>query len=423
VRRLLVRYGLAMASVVLLAFLVPLGLLGRQLAHDRALDAGRADAQRVAVYAGETAQEARLQAAVLAANEESPRQTTVFLPDGTVFGVPTARSAAVELALLGTAVTARTDGGVELLLPVAGPEGKAAVRTFVPDAELTAGVRQTWLVLVGVGALLLGATALAGDRIARRLARSALDLSHVADRLGAGDLTARVTPSGPPEIASVGRVLNGLGARVAGLLAAERELVADLSHRLRTPITALRLDVDLLEDPQERERMAAHVDDLVKAVDDVVWIARNPGAEAPALGCDVVAVVADRARFWAILAADQGRDLAIDLPDGALAVPVSAAELGAAVDVLMDNVFSHTPDRTPFRITVREAGDRIELVVDDAGPGFASTAMAERGRSGAGSTGLGLDVARRTVEDVGGRLVLGAAPGGGARIVLELPQA
>src|SRR5665647_3567265 len=52
-----------------------------------------------------------------------------------------------------------------------------------------------------------------------------------------------------------------------------------------------------------------------------------------------------------------------------------------------------------------------------------STAMAERGRSGAGSTGLGLDVARRTVEDVGGRLVLDTAAGGGARIVLELPRA
>src|SRR5665647_3414389 len=503
VRRLLVLYGLAMASVVLLAFLVPLGLLGRQLAHDRALDAGRADAQQVAVFAGDTAQQARLEAAVLAVNEDGSRQTTVFLPDGTVFGVPTARSTAVELALLGTAVTARTaggvelllpvagpegkaavrtfvpdaeltagvqqtwlvlvgvgherpdrclalgarhreqqlnpaavelvllgtavtartGGGVELLLPVAGPEGKAAVRTFVPDAELTAGVRQTWLVLVGVGALLLGATVLAGDRIARRLARSALDLSHVADRLGAGDLTARVTPSGPPEIVSVGRVLNGLGARVAGLLAAERELVADLSHRLRTPITALRLDVDLLEDPLERERMAAHVDDLVQAVDDVVWIARNPGSQAPELGCDAAAVVAGRARFWAVLAADQGRDLDIDLPDAALAVPASAAALGAAVDVLVDNVFSHTPDRTPFAVAVRARGDVVEVVVQDAGPGFATTALAERGRSGAGSTGLGLDVARRTVEDVGGRLVLDTAAGGGARIVLELPRA
>jgi len=423
VRRLLVLYGLAMASVVLLAFLVPLGLLGRQLAHDRALDAGREDAQRVAVFAGDTAQQARLEAAVLAVNEDGSRQTTVFFPDGTVFGVPTARSAAVELALLGTAVTARTDGGVELLLPVAGPEGKAAVRTFVPDAELTAGVRQTWLVLVGVGALLLGVTVLAGDRIARRLARSALDLSHVAERLGAGDLAARVTPSGPPEIASVGRVLNGLGARVAGLLAAERELVADLSHRLRTPITALRLDVDLLEDPLERERMAAHVDDLVTAVDDVVWIARNPGSQAPDLGCDAAAVVADRARFWAVLAADQGRDLDIDLPDGALVVPVSAAALGAAIDVLVDNVFSHTPDRTPFAVAVRARGDVVEVVVQDAGPGFATTALAERGRSGAGSTGLGLDVARRTVEDVGGRLVLDTAAGGGARIVLELPRA
>jgi signal transduction histidine kinase len=410
-----------MSSVVLLAFLVPLGLLARSLAEGRALDTAREDAQRVAVFAGEDGSPARLEAEVIAVNE-GPMSTTVFLPDGDVLGPSADRSDAVELAALGRAVTARLDGGVELLLPVAGEEGTAVVRTFVPDDELTAGVQQTWLVLTGVGLLLLGATAVAGDRIARRLSRSALDLSHVADRLGAGDLTARVTPSGPPEIASVGRVLNGLGARVAALLATERELVADLSHRLRTPITALRLDVDLLEDATERERLEAHVDELVRAVDDVVWAARHPGEGVPAVGCDAVAVVADRVRFWGVLAADQGRPLAIEIPDGQLTVTATAAELGAAVDVLVDNVFSHTPDGTAFSILLREAGDRVVLAVHDAGPGFATTALAERGRSGAGSTGLGLDVARRTAEAAGGRLVLGASAEGGARIVLELPR-
>ena len=420
-RRLLVLYGIGMSSVVLFAFLVPLGLMARSLAEGRALDVARADAQRVAVFSGEEGSAARLDAEVIAVNE-GPRTTTVFLPGGAVLGPPADRSDAVELAALGQAVTARSDGGVELLLPVAGDKGTAVVRTFVPDDELTAGVRQTWTVLAGVGLLLLGATALAGDRIASRLSRSALDLSRVADRLGAGDLAARVTPSGPPEIATVGRVLNGLGARVGALLATERELVADLSHRLRTPITALRLDVDLLEDATERERLAAHVDELVRAVDDVVWAARHPGEGVPAAGCDAVAVVSDRVRFWGVLAADQGRPLAVEIPDGPLTVTATAAALGAAVDVLVDNVFSHTPDGTAFGIALRQAPDQVVLEVHDAGPGFATFALAERGRSGAGSTGLGLDVARRTAEAAGGRLVLGASPDGGARIALELPQ-
>lgn len=414
-------YGLAMTSVVLLAFLVPLGLLSRSLAQDRALDAGRQDAQRVAVFAGGPGQDAaRLEAELLAVND-GERRTTVFLPAGAVLGEPADRTAAVELAALGRAATARVDGGVEIVTPVGGAEGLTVVRTVVPDSELTRGVRESWLILVAVGAVLLGGTALAGDRIARRLARSVHDLAGVADRLGSGDLTARVEPSGPAEVKTVGRVLNGLGERVAGLLAVERELVADLSHRLRTPITALRLDVDLLADDVERERLAAHVDELVGAVDAVVWAARHPRHDLPAAGCDAATVVRERARFWAVLAADQGRDLVVEVPAEELLVRVSATDLGAALDALIDNVFSHTPDRTPFRLLVTRRGTDVDVVVEDEGEGFADADLADRGRSGAGSTGLGLDVARRTAERAGGRMVLGPGAAGGGRITLVLP--
>jgi len=421
-RRLLVLYGLAMTSVVLVAFLVPLGLLARSLAQERALDAGQRDAQRVAVFASNAVLDrVHLDAEILAVNG-GPRHTTVLLPDETSIGGPAPTSPASKLAALGTALTARTDGGVEVLLPSVDSSGVTVVRTFVPDSELTEGVRKSWLILAGVGAVLLAGTVLAGDRIAGRLARSVLNLSEVAERLGAGDLSARVEPSGPPEVASVGRVLNGLGSRVAGLLAAERELVADLSHRLRTPITALRLDVELLGDAQERERMTGHVDELVRAVDAIVWTARHPLHDVPVARCDATQVVRERARFWGVLAADQGRDLRIDVPEGTLTVGVSADDLGAALDVLVDNVFSHTPDRTPFTLAVRAGGgDVIRMVVEDDGPGFATAHAAERGRSGAGSTGLGLDVARRTAEQVGGRLVLESGAAGGARVVLEVP--
>ena len=424
-RRLLVLYGLALTSVVLVAFLVPLGLLARSLAQDRALSAGRQDAQSVAVFAGGAApDQARLDAAVLAVNGDQ-RRTTVFLPDGSRVGAPAYLSSATGLAAVGRAFTARTAGGIEVLLPVGGSAGVAVVRTFVPDAELSQGVQQSWLILAGVGAVLIGATVVLGDRIAARLSRSVLDLSEVAGRLGAGDLTARVAPSGPREVASVGRVLNGLGARVAGLLAAERELVADLSHRLRTPITALRLDVEMLDDSRERDRLTEHVDDLVGAVDAIVWAARHPADDAPESRCDAAAVVRDRAMFWGLLAADQGRDLRVDVPVGAVEVRARCEELGAALDVLVDNVFSHTPPGTAFALEVHPGSGRdggtARVVVEDDGPGLSTVGMAVRGRSGAGSTGLGLDVARRTAERAGGRLTLGSGAGGGARIVLELP--
>ncbi|GAA1652755.1 sensor histidine kinase [Georgenia ruanii] len=419
-RSLLVRYGLAMTSVVLVAFLVPLGLLARSLAEERGLDGGRQDAQSVAVFAAGSQDATQLEAAVLAVNDGA-RRTTVFLPDGRVVGEPAAPSSAVELAGRGRALTARTNGGVEVLLPVGGPTGVAVVRTFVPDAALTQGVQRSWLLLAGVGVVLLGATALAGGLIARRLSRSVLELSEVADRLGNGDLSARVEPSGPPEVASVGRVLNGLGARVAGLLAAEREVVADVSHRLRTPITALRLDVDLLADRNDRERLAGHVDHLVSAVDEVIRTARQGVQDAPAARCDAVAVARERARFWRLLATDQGRELRVDAPGEALMVGLSAADLGAGLDALVDNVFTHTQDGTAFALVVTAARDLVRVAVEDRGAGFPIGDLAARGRSGTGSTGLGLDVARTTAERAGGRLLL-EHPATGARVVLELPR-
>jgi signal transduction histidine kinase len=421
VRQLLVRYGLAMTSVVLVAFLVPLAVLARGLAEQRALEGGRADAQRVAVFAGGATQDdARLEAAVLAL-DAGAHPTSVFRPDGTTVGDPRPRSAAVDLAASGQAFTTRVPGGVDVLLPVAGAAGTTVVRTHVPDSELRSGVTEAWLVLAGVGLVLLAGTALAGDRLARRVTRSVHELSGVARRLGAGDLDARVRPSGPPEVAAVGRVLNGLGARVAGLLAAERELVADLSHRLRTPVTALRLDVDLLPDPDERARLTAHVDHLVEAVDVLVRTAREPAAPRSDARCDAGHVVRERGRFWTVLAAAQHRPLTVEVPDAVLDVRVGAQDLGAALDVLLDNVLTHTPARTAFALVVHP-GDVVRVVVEDAGAGLDPEDV-ERGRSGAGSTGLGLDVARRTAEQGGGRLVVDRGPLGGARVTLELPAA
>lgn len=425
-RRLLVRYGLAMTSIVVIAFLIPLGLFARSLAQERALAAARQDAQSVAVFAGGAAADpVRLEAAVLAVNG-GDRSTTVFLPDGTTVGPPAEVSRAVELAALGRAVTARADGGIDVVVPVGGSGGIAVVRTFVPDPILMDGVVRAWLLLAGVGAALLVVTAVAGDRIAARLARSVLDLSAAAERLGAGDLTARVEPSGPAEVVTVGRVLNTLGAQVEGQLAAEREMVADLSHRLRTPVTALRLDVEDLADPQERDRLTADVERLIGAVDAIVRAARAP-RDAAARGCDAAAVVRERARFWGVLALAQGRDLRVEVADGTWPVPLAADELGAALDALVDNVFSHTPEGTGFALVVRPVGSgpegpgTVAVVVEDDGAGLPTSDVTARGKSGAGSTGLGLAVARRTAEDAGGRLLVGTGPTGGARVALEVP--
>ncbi len=419
-KRLFLLYGAALTSAVLLALLVPLGLLAGSLAHDRAMTAARQETQGLTVIAA-SAGRTRLREALQAANHGTGR-ITVFLPDGTALGATAARTASVDLAGRGRAFTAAARGGEAILQPVAGPHGIAVIRTFVPDSALRAGVPAAWASLATVGAVLLVAALLVGAFLARRLSRSVTVLAEVAERVGAGDLDATVEPSGPPEVASVGRVLNRLGARITEMLSQERELSAELSHRLRTPVTALRLDVGTLSDPAERARMTGHVEALAAAVNDAVTAARAPRPPLATARCDAGLVATGRARFWAVLAEDAGRPFNVCAAPGPALVAVSADALGAALDALLDNVFTHTPPGTGFRLAVRPgAAGEVDVAVEDGGPGLVRPAHAGRGASTTGSTGLGLDVVRRTAERAGGRVTVRRSGAGGAGVILSLP--
>ena len=114
------------------------------------------------------------------------------------------------------------------------------IRSYAPDSLRHAGVTRTWALLGGLGVLLLVIGVLLADRLGRRLVGSVADLARTADRLATGDLTARAAPSRAPELRRVGSELNRLAGRIQDLLIAAREDAADLAHRLRTPITAMR---------------------------------------------------------------------------------------------------------------------------------------------------------------------------------------
>ena len=406
-------------SVVVIAFLVPLALLVRELAEDRAVSAATQDAQNLALLVGVVGQGDRLDQVVDATNAGNTRSTTVFLSGGGSVGAEAERTGSVDRALDGLALAGDTEGGYEVLQPVETGQGRAVVRTLVPEDELRDGVTRTWLVLLGLGAALIVVALVVADRLARRIAQPLQDLAEATHQLGEGNLDTRVEPVGPPEVVELGTVVNRLAGRIRDLLAAERELVADLSHRLRTPITALRLDSEGLRDPAEAERVAADVDALERAVDDVIRTARRQvGAEATV---DAAPVVRERVAFWAALADDQGRPVHLDVAPGVLSVRVAGPDLAAAVDALVENALSHTPEGTPVHVRlVGRVGGGAVLEVEDEGPGMPAGAGVQRGASGGDSTGLGLDIASRTAEASGGRLEITRGAAGGALVRMEL---
>ena len=246
-------------------------------------------------------------------------------------------------------------------------------------------------------------------------------MADTADRLAGGDLDARVTPDGPPETRSVAIALNRLAARIIELLHAEREAVADLSHRLRTPVTALRLDVEALPAGTERDRLESDVGSLTRSIDAVITEARRPIREGIDARCDATEVVAARIDFWSALAEDEGRRVDTSLPTRPLLVASTATDLAATVDALLGNVFAHTPAGTPFTCEPRRAAGRRRCsplrTPDQAGdwPTRRPEAVREPGRPGSVSTSRA-----RTAAASGGSLERQDAPEGGAVVLVRL---
>ena len=423
-RRSLALLVAATTSLVLVAFLVPLAVLIRSATFEQAVSAAIRDAGAlVSVVA--TADRDTVALAAEQSKAVTGHPFTVYYPDGTTAGDLVAASPAVDLGLRGRSLTAEADGGVEIVVAVELVEGgTGAIRTFVTDAELSDGVLGSWFVLGALGLGLVAVGVAVADRLASRLIRPISQAADVSHRLAGGQLDARADVSGPPEAQAVAVGLNHLASRITTMLKQERESLADLSHRLRTPLMALRLEAEAL--PADHSgRILDGVDQLERSVSQVIDDARARGKAADrGESCDAVTVVRDRVECWSVLAEDTGREVHTSLAAGPVAARCSDAELAAALDALLGNVFAHTPDGAPVAVSlVHRPGGGVRIVVSDGGPGFSVDDPVERGRSGGTSTGLGLDIARRLAESAGGGLSVGRSDLGGAAVTLDVAEA
>jgi signal transduction histidine kinase len=207
--------------------------------------------------------------------------------------------------------------------------------------------------------------------------------------------------------------------------------VADLSHRLRTPLAALQLEADAIEPAERREVLQDRIDRVTGELTAVITEMRRPRDAAAPDPSDLDEVVRARLDFWAALAEDQGREWSYDGPSRPVRVALGAEELAAAVDAVLGNVFTHTPDGTVFRVEVHDGKDAV-LVVEDDGPGIPEELRDQvfgrfvRGSGPAdqapgGGTGLGLAIVRSVAGAHGGSVEAGSAESGGARLTVRMP--
>ncbi|GAA2411229.1 HAMP domain-containing sensor histidine kinase [Streptomyces glaucosporus] len=431
-RRTLAGVALAVTSMVALSFLIPLALLVRSEAESRAVTVAE---QRAAALAPVLALTTRPDDVQQAVNElDGAGRLSVHLPGGRLIGAAYAPADAWRRAARQhrTFALDTPDGWVYLQPVVLTRDRVAVVESFVPRAELDRGVVTSWVVMSVLALGLVAGSVLVADRLGARVVRASRDLSDAANALGEGDLRTRVDPKGPPELQEAGAAFNSMADRVIELLAMERELVADLSHRLRTPLTALRLESERVSTalgPDDAERLDAAITHLEGELDSIITAARapltgGPDPSGPAVPCEASRVVSARVEFWSVLAAQQGRDCTVTVTDEPTPVLLPEEDLAAAVDALVGNVFRHTPEGTALAVGVDRTAHAVVVTVDDAGPGIPDPGRAlARGESIGGSTGLGLDIAHRAADTGRGRLEIGRGPLGGARVRMELELA
>jgi HAMP domain-containing protein len=300
----------ATSTLVLVSFLVPLALVLRTFAADQAVSNARIKAQNLATLVT-TLDVGHLQLTVDELNaQNNSTPVTVFLPGGRELGRPAHRTSSVQLAAGGSSFTTVSSAGAEILVSVQGlPAGTVVIRTFVPEQVLKHGVTRAWALLGGLGLGLLALSVAVADQLARTLVRPIEALARASDRLATGDLSARATVAGPPEVRRASAGLNRLAMRIGDLLTHERETVADLSHRLRTPLTALRIDAESLRDTAEMTQLSADVDAVERTVNEIIREARRPTGEGVGVLCDASQVITERAAFWRPLAEDQDRPM------------------------------------------------------------------------------------------------------------------
>lgn len=300
-----------------------------------------------------------------------------------------------------------------------------AVRVSYPTSALDARVRAMWLRLGLLCVVVMVAVAAVGLVLARSVTRPVRRLRRAAVALAGGDLAVRVhLDGGPPELRDLADTFDRTADRLGHLVESQRRFVADASHQLRTPLTALRLRLEALVPAVEAgarpklEAALAETDRLARLVESLLVLARSDTAPAR-VSVDPAAVVATRAESWSLTAHDRDVTIDIEVPESPLPIDAVAGALEQILDNLVSNALAAAPPGTAVTIRVVPGNHRVELHVVDEGPGMSREALEhafERFWRAPGSTrpgfGLGLAIVHQLAVASGGTAHLEPGPSG-----------
>ncbi len=346
------------------------------------------------------------QLAKLRSEPDAPPAFSIYDAQGALlFGNgPEPADEAVSGAMAGSTTTT-TAGAIIVATPVTDPDENVlgVLRISRSLNTVNSQVRQVWLAIVGVGLVAIGCAWLIADRLGRRLATPIVELADTARRTAVGGVLEAAPPTGIQEIDQLHDALVDSSATINDALARERQFSADVSHQLRTPIAALRLQLDAAH--QSGKIAESTLNDLARleeTVDHLLAMARD--AQPVRATCAIDVVVNDAVARWVAPVDAVGRRIAAAGTAGD--VDASAPAVSQVLDVLIDNAFQH--GRGDIGVVVRPVTGGVAVDVCDEGA--LSTSLPESQlfeRHHGTNHGIGLALARSITQAEGGQLVLG----------------
>ncbi|MFI0445004.1 ATP-binding protein [Actinomadura sp. 6N118] len=425
IRQLVTSYVL-LVTVALAAFTVPVAFtLTAQVRGDTEESVRREATTMALLLAGGDVQSRQaLDRMVAAYQRETPGRIAV-IPGEAAQGGDSARWGSGALVV--TAPARASDGRIT-----------GAIRITYPTTELNSRLWRIWWFRAALAAGVIMVAALLGRLAARRLTRPLRQLNEMASKFSDGDLTARSPVTGPLETRTLARTLNLGAERLQTVLDAQRIFVADASHQLRTPLTALRLSLDNIADGvddefarEDIEQATAEVVRMSRLVNGLLVLADEDAKVTAAEPVPLAEVIADRLELWRTAGDERGVRFSSGPVDGRLRVLAGPGHLEQVLDNVLSNALAVSPDGATVRVTVSEAGGEVVLEVLDEGPGMTDAEKSRafdrfwrgQGLTGRSGSGLGLAIVKRLVTGDGGSVALGDAPGGGLVVRVSLRAA
>lgn len=314
----------------------------------------------------------------------------------------------------------RRERGASLLIAIEQP-GRGWLTTTAP---WEGNPRRLFWLLAGQTLILYIIILLPVLWATRRISRPLHALAAAARRFTPGTASEPVAEAGPSDVRAVITAYNLLGRRVTAMLDEKDQMLGAIGHDLRTPLAALRVRIESVEDDEDRARMADTIDEMNKTLDDILSLARLGRPSEPPTETDLSALID------AVVADFHDLGHAVNYEDGErLILRVRPALMRRAVRNLIENAVKYGGGA---QVALKQEEAEVRIEVADRGPGIPADQIAavfdpftrldaSRNRS-TGGVGLGLTLARAIVREAGGDISLANRDGGGLCATISLPR-